>query len=737
VFSLDLMESKLARPFRRPGIVERSSLIERLRASEVPIVAVVAAAGYGKTTLLGQWAEKDERSFGWVSVDQNDNDPALLVRYIAAAIDQLAKGDPVDSELPTSPGAPVLATVVPRLGSTLSSLRRPFVLVFDDVHHLDDRASLDVIEALAQFVPDGSALALVSRDQTPISLDRLRGQGQILEVDARDLAMDARETRQLLRRVGVRTPDTEVLKLREWTEGWPVALYLAAVNMKTGAIPDLAAFHGDDRVMADYLRSEFLSRLPTKQVMFMRRTAILEHMTGRLCDAILKSTGSARMLESLERSNLLVVPLDRKREWYRYHHMLREMLLAELEHREPDRIPEFNALASDWCEHNDQPEAAIRYAQAAGDAERVAQIVTNNASAFWHTGRAAMVESWLVWLEGNGSIERHGPVAVVGAWHNALTGRPAEAERLAQAAALSAYEGPLPDGSPSLEPWLRLLSAGLFRQGVERMHQDAEAASRMMASRSMWRPPALVMLGISHVLLGNVEDADDVFADAAEMGELHGASDDAVVAHAERALLAIERGGWDEAQTFIDRASSVQQQFSLENYTSSALAYAVSARLAAHRGDRQRAREELARAHRLRPRLTYALPYFAVRPLLEMARVHIALSDAAGARTILRDVDAVLRRRPDLGALTAQADELRHQLESIRVDTPGASTLTTAELRLLPYLPTHLSFREIGERLFVSAHTVKSQAISIYRKLGVNSRGDAVGRAQDLGLLDP
>jgi LuxR family maltose regulon positive regulatory protein len=269
------------------------------------------------------------------------------------------------------------------------------------------------------------------------------------------------------------------------------------------------------------------------------------------------------------------------------------------------------------------------------------------------------------------------------------------------------------------------------------MHQDAEAASRMMASRSMWRPPALVMLGISHVLLGNVEDADDVFADAAEMGELHGASDDAVVAHAERALLAIERGEWDEAHTFIDRASSVQRQFSLENYTSSALAYAVSARLAAHRGDRQRAREELARAHRLRPRLTYALPYFAVRPLLEMARVHIALSDAAGARTILRDVDAVLRRRPDLGALTAQAAELRHQLESIRVDTPGASTLTTAELRLLPYLPTHLSFREIGERLFVSAHTVKSQAISIYRKLGVNSRGDAVGRAQDLGLLDP
>jgi LuxR family transcriptional regulator, maltose regulon positive regulatory protein len=733
----DLLASKLARPFGRPGIVERSSLIERLRASEVPIVAVVAGAGYGKTTLLGQWAEKDERSFGWVSVDQEDNDPALLIRYVAAAIDQLAEDDLSESESPAFPGAPILATVVPHLGSKLSSLRRPFVLVFDDVHQLDERASFDVIEALAHFVPDGSAIAIVSRDQTPLPLGRLRGQGQILEIGARDLAMDAQEAQQLLRHVGVHTSETEVLELREWTEGWPVALYLAAVNMKTGAIQDLTAFHGDDRVMADYLRSEFLSRLPSKQVTFMRRTAILEQMTGPLCDTILKSTGSAGILESLERSNLLVVPLDRKREWYRYHHLLREMLLTELGRREPDRVPVLNRLAADWCEQNGQPEAAIRYAQAAGDAERVAQLVTRSASVFWHTGRAVTVQGWLDWLERNGSIERYGPVAVVGAWHHALSGRPAEAERLGDAAALSLYDGPLPDGSSSLEPWVRLLRAGFFREGVDQMRQDAEAAARMLASRSAWRPPALVMLGISHMLVGEVDEADSVFADAAEMGELHGASDDAIFAYAERALLAIERGDWGEAHGFIDRASSLRRRFSLEHYTSSALAYAVSARLAAHRGDSQMARDELARAHRLRPRLTYALPYFAVRPLLEMARVHIALSDAAGARTLLRDVDGVLRRRPDLGTLPAQANGLRQQLETIRVETPGASALTTAELRLLPYLPTHLSFREIGERLFISAHTVKSQAISIYRKLGVTSRGDAVGRAQDLGLLDP
>jgi LuxR family transcriptional regulator, maltose regulon positive regulatory protein len=735
--SLDLTQAKTSRPWTRPGIVTRTSLLRRLHASKLPIVSVVGPAGFGKTTLLGQWAEQDERPFAWLSVDQGDNDPALLVRYIAAAMNQLEPVEADEFEALTFPGVPILATVVPRLGSAFSSMGRPFVLVLDDVHNLNGHDSLDVVQALARYVPNGSALALVSRDETPIPVGRLRGQGQILEIDARDLAMDDREARKLLHHVGVHPPEAEVLKLREWTEGWPVALYLAAVNMKTGAIKDLNTFHGDDRIMADYLRSEFLSRIPRKQVTFMKRTAVLEHMSGALCDAILKRTGAARILESLARSNLLVVPMDRTREWYRYHHLLREMLLAELQHREPERLPELNRLAAEWCEANGQPEAAIRYAQAAGDAEWVAHLVTNNASAFWHTGRAVTVEGWLEWLERNGSIERHGPVAVVGAWHHALNGRPAEAERLGDAAALSPYDGPLPDGSSSLEPWVRLLRAGFFSGGVERMRQDAEAALRTMATGSVWRPPALVMLGISQALLGNVEEAENAFADAAEMGELHGASDDAVVAYAERALLAIERGDWERAQAFIEQASSVRRQFSLEHYTSSALAYAVSARLAAHRGDSQMAREELTRAHRLRPRLSYALPYFAVRPMLEMARVHIALSDAAGARTLLREVDGVFRRRPNLGTLAAEAKELRHQLETIRVETPGAWALTTAELRLLPYLTTHLSFREIGERLFITAHTVKSQAISIYRKLGVTSRGDAVERARELGLLDP
>ena len=173
----------------------------------------------------------------------------------------------------------------------------------------------------------------------------------------------------------------------------------------------------------------------------------------------------------------------------------------------------------------------------------------------------------------------------------------------------------------------------------------------------------------------------------------------------------------------------------MEEYPTSAFVYAVAARVALHRGKAERAQELLTEAQRLRPRLTYALPYLAVQTRLELASAYLTIADAGGARTMLREIDALLRRQPDLGTLSAQVEELRSSLKTMRAEAPGASTLTTAELRVIPYLATHLSFREIGERMFISHHTVKSHAMAIYRKLNVTSRNSAVERARELGLL--
>jgi LuxR family maltose regulon positive regulatory protein len=245
----------------------------------------------------------------------------------------------------------------------------------------------------------------------------------------------------------------------------------------------------------------------------------------------------------------------------------------------------------------------------------------------------------------------------------------------------------------------------------------------------------VLVLGLAHWLAGEVDEADDLFADAAEEGLELGAPEAALVALGERAVVAIERDAWVQAEEFADRALRVIHRARMDEYPVSSFVCAVAARVALHRDDAPRARALLARAQRLRSRLTYALPHFSIQTRLELARAYLAMADAGGAATMLREIDTLQRRQPDLGRLPGQVEALRACLKTLRADAPGASTLTEAELRLLPYLATHLTFREIGERLYVSRHTIKSHAMAVYRKLNVTSRNAAVERGRELGLL--
>jgi LuxR family transcriptional regulator, maltose regulon positive regulatory protein len=720
--------------------VPRPCLIERLRGGDrCPIVSVVAPPGYGKTTLLAQWAERSGQSFAWVSVDEADNDPKVLLSYVAEALDAVEPiGERVFDAL-ASPGSSVPGSVVPRLSSAFSSMTSPVALVLDDVHLLRNLECRSALSVLADHVPPGSRLALAGRMAPPLRIARLRAEGKLLEIGPGDLSLTPEEASSLLHNVRLALGPDEVAELHRRTEGWPVALYLAALCLREGSSFEHAAvsFGGDDRLVSEYVESEFFARISRQQRAFLTRTAVLERMSGPLCDATLGLRESAATLADMARSNLLLVPLDRSGEWYRYHRLFRDMLLAELRRREPDLIPVLHRRAAQWCEDNGEPDGALEHWMQAGDTDAVAGLAGVLAFPAYQHGRVATVERWFGWLEDRGAMKTRPSVAVMAAMVAAMTGKPAEAERWARIAERGATAESPPDGSPTIEPWLRLLRALLCPDGPEQMHSDAELAARTMAAGSFFQAAATLFLAMAHLMAGDHDRADLLFEDQVAQGRVVGGMIGPCIALAERALLAIGQGAWEQAGRYLSQARSVAHEAHLEEYPPVAIMHAAAARMALHQADLPKVAAELTYAQRLRPQLTYALPHLAIQVRIELARCYLALQDTAAVRTLLHEADEILRRRPSLGVFVQQAEDLRAELAQVKGNSaPGVSALTAAELRLLPMLGTHLSLPEIAGEMFLSRNTIRSQAYSIYRKLGVSSRSQAIAQAGKLGLVE-
>ena len=737
VLAFELRESKFHPPAARAGIVIRTALVNRLAAAQSPIITVAAPPGYGKTMLLAQWAERVGPRVAWVSCDDGDNDPVVLLSALAVALDRIEPIDPTIFSALVSSGADI--TVVPRFVSAIAAMHRPVTVVLDHAEAVTNKQCLNTIAEFALRLPPGWQLAVASRAGVPLPVARLRAQGRIVEVSAEDLAMGPEEAASLLEGAGAELGKASIHEMLQRTEGWPAGLYIAALAIKAGTRRSEVGFTftGDDIFMGDYLRSELLDRVSGAVASFLTRTSVLDRMCGSLCDAILDGEGSQRLLERLESRNLLIVPLDRRREWYRYHHLLQELLQAELRRREPELVQDLHFRAAGWYEANAMPEAAIRHAQAAADYDRVARLVLELAQPVWASGRVETVLRWMEWLRDVTSAEHYGAIAVHGSLIFALLGQPSEAERWAAAAERATPVGILPDGS-TMQGTLAYLRAILCRDGIAVMRRDAQIAWDGLSPASPYRATMLYTEGISYLLEGNPARADPILTRAFGDATRAGALPLAALILAERCAVAAERDGWPEIIELAQRAVTIVEDGRLDDYWTSALVYAWATRAALHRGDISKARFYLGRAARLRPLLTYALPVVSVQALLELARCYLTLADPAGTAAILHQVHDILQQRPDLGVLTKLAGQLESQLESqlgkTGANAVGASSLTAAELRLLPLLSTHLSYREIGERLYVSSHTVKTQAYSAYRKLGASSRSEAVTRVHELGL---
>jgi LuxR family maltose regulon positive regulatory protein len=734
----EVVESKLQVPALRSGTVSRTALVNRLKAADASVVAVTAPAGYGKTTLLAQWTVRDARPFAWVSIDERDKDPVLVLRYLASALDAIAPLDPGVFDALAEPEASVWTSAIPRLGAALSACPTPLVIVLDDAHLLRSRRSLEAVLAVADHLPQASMLVLAGRSTPRLPMAALRAAGRLFELGTGDLALSSREGQLLLYAAGVDLPLGEATELTRRCEGWAAALYLAALAVEeTGAAE--APFGGGDRHIADYIRSEYLTRLRPGDLRFLTRTAVLDRMSGPLCDAVLQGTGSGRTLQRLEGTNLFLVPLDRERHWYRYHQLFRDLLRRELEEREPALAPELHRRAADWFEAEGDLELALEHADAAGDTARAARLLTAIALPLYFAGRLTTIEGWLARFDDPTLLRRYPGVALQGSWVYALRGRPAEAKRWLELAESGTFRGRLPDGSSSLQAWIAVVRAAMCGDGVYQMIVDAESALSLLPRDSQMRPSALVTLGVAYMLLDQAERADGILATAASEAARLGATDTQVVAISERSVIASNRGAVEDAESFALEAQALLAEHHLATYPTSALALASSARVALRHGRWDDARARLSEAEELRPLLRRSgFPWLSVQTRLELARAYLALRDTRSVRALLAEIRETLRERPHVGVLADEVASLEREVTRLPVaGEPAAAGLTAAELRLLPYLATHLSFREIGQQLYVSRNTVKTQAISVYRKLGVSSRSDAIERATDLGLVEP
>jgi LuxR family transcriptional regulator, maltose regulon positive regulatory protein len=735
----DVVESRVQVP-QAAGSVSRTALVNRLRAAGAfPLVLVVAPAGYGKTTLLSQWAHRDARPFAWVSVDEHDSEPIFFLRNVAAALDRLEPIAAAALEPLAADTGSVWSKTVPRLADAVASRRSPFVLVLDGADRLT-RESISALTALIERVPAGSMVALSGRVTPKLPVAALRAREPLLEIGPYELALSRREAEILLRSARLELEDAEITELLERTEGWAAGLKLAALAAldpnagENAERPDVLEVTGDDRYFADYFRSEYLSALSAERLTFLRRTSVLETLSGGLCDAVLERTGSARELAALETENLFVVALDRTRDWYRYHHLFRELLRRELDDCEPELVPALNQRAADWFEGQGDAETTLGYAHAAGNEDSAARILTALAMPVAASGRLRAVESWLDRFDDEARLRRYPAVAVEGSRIHAFSGRTEQAEDW-----LAAAERGLPKNGKraTTRACIDVLRGAMCSDGPDGMLASTESALRRLSPDHPWHPWALVVNGTAHLLLGDDDRADAVLASAAEASDRAGSTESRALAIHERAFTASSGHNEDAAETLALEARRLIEDGDLDGYTTSALDLAATARALLRHGRWDEARRQLTIAQRLAPSLTYAVPWLSVQVRLELVQAYVTLRDRNAATELLAEAQEILQLRPALGVLSQQVADVETEIGAMpQAATAGNSGLTRAELRLLPLLATHFSFREIGEQLFVSRNTIKTQAISVYRKLGVSSRSEAITRARDLGLVE-
>jgi LuxR family maltose regulon positive regulatory protein len=737
-----LPEAKISAPVLRAGLIDRPGVREALETSGGAALTLVAApAGYGKTTAVRAWCASRDEALAWVRLDANDNDPVRLWTSIATAVDRVRPGlgRPAMQHLKVFGGS--VDSVVDELANSVLALGRDLVIVLDDLHLVTQADCIASLNHAVTAFPANARLIVISRTDPALRLPHLRAGGELVELRARELMLTLAEAHQLLvEQEGIDLSPAEVELLYERTEGWPAALFLAALWLRGVGDPheSVRVFGGDHHFIADYLTAEVIASLDEESRVFLFRVCVLRQFNAQLCDAVLGRSDSEAVLARLESANPFVARLERGG-GYRVHSLFAEFAEYQLGALDRGAAAGIHRLASVWFRSRHMCGEAVGHAAAAGDRELLADILVDHHLDLIRTGQAHALRRWTRLLD-DVQIVGHPVLAVSGATVAMVLGG-ADVERRHYLELVHRAEIEYPERvTPYVRSTADMVRAGSVDRDVAhavKAGQRAVAFARMDFDSDASLVGALGCYSRALYLAGEVDDAFAIAVEAIEHPDVEGQQPGYAFACTALALAALDRGWISTARRHADRAKSIIDDLGLNRTWLGANTAAALGYLLACEGDLAEAESKLAIAEHFFGDEVITVPQAWV--LVRLAAVRCRRGRLEQAQATLQKALEALETFTDGGRVPLLAAEVQRELDRERTRVSEGDMRerpSAAEISVLRLLDSDLSVRQIGAELFVSPNTVRSHTRSIYRKLGVNSRADAIARAELLGLLE-
>jgi ATP/maltotriose-dependent transcriptional regulator MalT len=746
-----LLALKLAVPPPRDDELLRERLLAQISGPWIRLCAVVAPAGWGKTRLLAQWADRARTrgAVAWLTLDAADDDPHRFWSYLLTCVREATGLGGRALEMLSAPAADPLAAAVPLLLDDLTSRQPPLVVILDDYHVVTSSGVHESVEFLLTYLPTTVQLVVASRADPPLPLARLRARGELGEVRADDLRFTAAESAAILETAGhVRLPAADVEDLCRRTEGWAAGLRLVALTLAAAEDPVAAAgrFGGDDRHVVDYLSDEVLDGLSSGDREFLVRSSVLDQLSGSLCDAVLGRDDSATLLEDLDRRGLFLQPLDHRRQWYRCHRLFRDVLRRELDRGAPALVRDLYVRAADWFADRAEFEQAVRYRLDAGDLDAATALLGAHESWFFERGAAsAYLELGERALAQGAAADPQ--VVLMLAYASALCGRFDRVKAWCDTAERATDSGTKIDGWHSALASILTMRAAYGHPGDDEVAAALSDAQRAVGLEDDPTQPGYV---VARAGLASVQMRLDQYGEAAST--LRTAWDCDSRPLLSTPVLLQTAGMYAMVLLHLDEVEEahrlVQDIAALAERTEDAWGDAAAASLTWLRlvegRIAYRRRDPRAAATRLRRAVTLAevwgRPTEQVMALTSLAEAELAVGDRAQAREALSRAREVVETDGCRPAARAELETAETRLgrgagRAARRAGRLHEELTDRELSVLRALGGLASQRDIADSLFLSVNTVKGYTKSLYRKLGVVSRAEAVERGRSLGLI--